>query len=120
MSLEGKWGYSTDEESYTGAYDSREEAIEEAKDTDETHFWVGRYSAPPSPESCIDAEDLIDKVLCQDEYCGDWAEGCLDCSKEQLVELTDSIRKVFGEWLYQHDLRPAFGLIIEPEEIRVP
>lgn len=115
MSIEGKWGYSRDEETYTGAFDTRQEAIDEGLEYSENGVYVGQYQAPSSPEEYIDAEDLFEKVCCQDEYCGDWAEGTLDCTREQQDELTEAIRRVFGEWIDRHGLRPTFGLVYDSQ-----
>ena len=117
MSMKGKWGYSTNEEWYTGSFDTREDAIAEGREYGSSRFWVGQFVDPPTPESYIDAEDIIEKVLCQDEYCLECADGCLSCTREQQDELTTAIRKTFGEWLDKHDLRPTFGLVENAEEI---
>jgi hypothetical protein len=119
MKVTGKWGYSTNEEWYTGFFDSREEAIAEARSAGEDgRLWVGQFRDPMAPEDCIDAEDLIERVLCQDDYCGDWAEGALDCTPEQERELTAAIRRVFGEWMDRHGLRPQFGVVGNAEEVK--
>ncbi len=111
MSIEGKWGYSRDGEMYSGAFGSKEEAVCAAQKNESSY--VGQYHAPSAPEDYIDADDLIEKVLCQDEYCGDWADGCLDANPEQKQELTAAVRKVFADWMDRHGLRPAFGMIDE-------
>lgn len=115
MSCAGKWGWSINREIFNGCFETKDEAISDAEDR--RPLFVGQYQEPISPETFIDGEDLIDKVLCQDNYCGDWAEDCLDCSKEQLQELTEIVRRVFGEWIDKHGLRPTFGLVENAEEI---
>lgn len=115
MSHAGKWGYSSDEELYHGIFDTRDEAIIEAGET--RPAWVGRYRDPIAAEKCVDGEDLIEKVLCQDDYAGEWAEGELDCNREQINDLTEAIAKTFGEWIDRHGLRPSFGIIEHAEKI---
>jgi hypothetical protein len=119
MEINGKWGYSTNEEWYTGFFDSREEAIAEARSAGEDgRLWVGQFRAPIAPEDCVDAEMLIEAVLCQDDYCGDWAEDALDCSPAQRDELTADIRRVFGAWVDRHGLRPKFCVVGDAEEVK--
>lgn len=115
MSMAGKWGYSHDEEQYYGDFETREEAIEEARSVEAGY--VGQYSDPTPPEEFIDAEDLLEKVLCQDEYSGGFAEDTLDCTREQRDELTVEIRRAFAAWMDRHDLRPNFGWIEHAESI---
>lgn len=113
MSIAGKWGFSRDGETYTGAFDTREEAIAEGG---ETAKFVGRYREPCC-EDVIEASDVLDKILCQDDYCGDWAEDALSATIGQLGELTVELQKVVGQWLDKHDLRPTFGIVERGELI---
>lgn len=115
MSAEGRWGHSRDGELYTGFFDTREEALAEARANDSE--FIGQYRDPISPEACIEADLLTEHVLCQDDYCGEWAEGVLDFTKEQEAELTAAIRRVFGEWIDRHGLRPGFGIVEKPETV---
>jgi len=114
-SVAGKWGYSYDGENYCGFFDTREEAIAEGGFDGRT-IWVGQFRAPEC-EEYLDAEDLLDKVLCQDDYCGDWEGDAISPTKEQKAELTTEIRALFGRWLDRHDLRPKFGLVDNAEKI---
>ncbi len=122
MSIAGKWGFSHSEESYTGHYDTKEEAIREGMRgmRGGEIFWVGQYREPAAPESFVDGVTLLENVTEQDEYCGEEAYGCFDCTKEQEQELTDMIARVFGEWLDKHDLRPMFGIVEYYEKVTVP
>ncbi len=116
MSIAGKWGYSHDEETYFGTFDTKKEAIRAGRQEGRP-LWVGQYIDPISPEKYIDGKDLIEQVLCQNDYCGEWAEGALDCTGTQLAELTMKMRSVFGDWLDKHDLRPRFGLVDNAKRI---
>lgn len=108
-SVAGKWGYSYDGgELFQGAYDSPQEAAEASG---RGLVVVGQYRDPVQPEEFVEASDIIDHVLCQDEYCGDWADGVLDCSPEQKDELTAALRTTVGTWLDRHGLRPEFGMV---------
>jgi hypothetical protein len=108
----GTWGTSYDGEYYSGRSASRGEAIA----ADPAARFVGQYEAPQL-ESYLSAELLIDNVLCQDDYCGDWADGSLAATKEQLAELTDAVRLLFRDWVERHGLMPQFGIVRMPEEI---
>lgn len=121
MSNAGKWGFSSSGETYIGAYDSREEAIQDGRiDAADPSgsFYVGQYR-DPTVEGCVDADLLLEHILCQDDFCGDWAEGSLSASDNQLDELTDAIQKVLGEWIDRHGLRPNFGIVESSEKVEV-
>lgn len=119
MGHAGKWGYTRDGENYYGDYDTPEEAAEGGATEEGETVTVGIFRDPIAPEQCIDGEHLIEQVLCQDDYCNDWADCTLDCTKQQLDELTKEIQGVFGKWIDRHGLRPAFGLVEETREITV-
>lgn len=116
MSLFGKWGFSRDGELYTGAFDSAEQAVQEAEASGYGRFFVGQFREPVT-DGCLHADLLLEHIVCQDEYCGDYADGCFDCSGEQRSELTASLRLVFREWMDRHGLRPQFGIVDQPHEI---
>ena len=112
-SISGKWGYTRDEEFYTGAYDTPQDAIKASGAEEGETVIIGQYRAPVPPEEFIHAEDMIEHVLVQDEYSGEWADGCISYSEDQERELTEALRKVFATWLDRHDLRPKFGIVDE-------
>jgi len=121
MSIIGKWGYSTNEETYSGFFDSREEAIaavQSVYDGDDRLVWVGQFREPIC-EQAIHGRDLIEQVVCQDEYCGDWADDAISATNEEIDELTQAIRKVFGEWMDKYGLRPSFGVVDIAEKINL-
>ena len=113
MAHAGKWGYSNDDESYHGAFATREEAISEGC----APRFVGQYGDPAPPESLIDGELLVNHVLEQDDYCGESAEDTFDCDPEIMDELTQAVRRVFAEWIDRHNLRPKFVIVVESEEL---
>jgi hypothetical protein len=113
MSLKGKWGYSTDGESYSGVFDTKQEATDELNGE---AGWIGQYRDPISPEMCVDGHNLIEQVLCHDDYDNEWMNG-LKYAPKQLEELTQAVRSTFGSWLDKYKLRPTFGLIENAERI---
>lgn len=116
MSIAGKWGYKLYEgaERYQGAADSAEQAAADAGVKPGVAVIVGQYRDPIRPEDVSNVvEWMLEDVREHEDYGGEWAEDALDCSVEQQRELTSDIRRVFGEWLDRHNLRPTFGIIEE-------
>ena len=116
MSIEGKWGFSLDGENYPLAYDTREAAIQAAKARGHVRFWVGQFRDPIT-DLAVDADDLLEKVLDHEDYCGDWADAAILSTQEQRDELTRGIRRVFRKWMDKYGLRPTFGIVEDAEEI---
>lgn len=117
MSITGKWGWTRDEESYHGFFDSPEEAAADGLGAKAGIITVGQYREPTAPEDYIDADLIIEHVTCQDEYCIECAEEALHCSKEQEDELTAALRATFAQWLDKHKLRPTFGIVEKTQEV---
>ena len=105
------YSYSYDEGRYFGTFATPEEAATEAfAGNSMARCWVGeKYQ--PCAEGYLDADLLIEHIACQDEYCVDSADGWPDATKEQLQDLTDGVRKLFGDWLDRHKLRENFWLV---------
>jgi len=114
-----KWYYIEKDNISVGPFGSWEEAVFEATQEDENDDRVielGTHREPQLAEGFIDADYVLQYISTQEEYCFDWAEeGWPNSTKEQDVELTESIQKVIGEWLDRHDLRPNWKTIV-PEE----
>jgi hypothetical protein len=106
------YAVSTDQEHYNGSFGSIEEAIAESLSLGV--FWVGECTPPTQPEHYFDASDWLETVSCQDEYCGDYAEGWDIATKEQRRELDEEVQKVMAAWLDRHDLRPKFFVVHDP------
>ena len=121
-SMHGKWGYTHDEEMYHGCYDTPEEAAEEGAlgdgDCDYETVTVGQYRAP-EVLAYVDADHVLEHITCQDDYCHDFADGALDCTKEKKAELTEALQETVRLWLDRHDLWPRFGLVDEIRKITV-
>lgn len=110
----GTWGYSFNEEIYYGYYVTAEDAIAELHGG---RGWVGQFIAPSEPEGYIDGEDVIEHILCQDEYSGDYAEDAFDCSREVLDDLTLMLQQTFRDWMEKHGVEPGF-LLVDPDTVR--
>lgn len=116
---DNKWSISTNEENYHGQFDSKEDAISEGQ-TYCRRFWVGRCVPPTPPEELFtswDVEEWLDnRLICHDDYSGEWAEDAIQETSEQREELAAEIRKVISAWLDKHNLRPKF-FVIAPESV---
>jgi hypothetical protein len=114
-----EYAYSTNDEDFTGGFSSPENALQEGfhenQDDPEIDITVGKCVPPPCSE-LLDADLLLEHIVCQDQYQGEWAESALDgISKEAKQELTDNLRALFESWLNKHDLHPTFFVIEETE-----
>ena len=99
---------STNEELYSGQFETEQEAIKEAVGSGYEVFWIGECVPPIQPEECWDAGDWLEVVSGNEDYCGEWAEDWDDSTKEQREELEQEVKKVMGAWLDRHKLRPRF------------
>lgn len=124
--IEGKWGLSKDGEDYYGRYESKEAALADASEEDR---FVGQYRQPRMPWECgrPDADEIIELVLCDEDYSGDYAVDALEFSKKQGEELTEAVSRVLRDWCLKHNILPDFGLIdldtvdqIEPATAAAP
>lgn len=102
-----KFAYSRDGETFSGDYDSLEEAVFEGLDgTEDSTIWAGECVSPTQPEDWWQAVDWLEHVSCQDEYCGDHADDWDGSTKAQREELESLVRPVLAAWLDRHNLRP--------------
>lgn len=114
-----KYSYSTDEEHFTGQFDSAEEAATVGfSETEENTLFVGESVRPTPPEDHNFVDLIIEHVQCQDEYQGDWAENWPDATDAQKEEFEADIRRVFAAWLDKHSLRPAFWTVANVKEYK--
>ena len=115
--MNGKCGYSLNEESYSGAFNSEEEAITECRRCGyEGVVYIGQYRTPEAPENCFDVEDIFDQIVQHEDYCCDWAESFFFINDEVKNEMTEGMRKEFGRLLDKYGIRPTFG-VIKPETV---
>ena len=118
-SLAGKWGYTHNGEFFNGSFDTPEDAAQEGALEEGETVTVGRFRAP-EVLAFVDAESVIERILCQDEYSGDWAENAIPYTNEQGDELTAMLQDAVRKWLDKHDLWPKFGIVEEERKITVP
>lgn len=112
MSLKGKWGYSTDEERYSGSFDTKEDAIQEARACEDKDgdFFVGQFE---EIRISVCGDRVIDQAQ-EDAYeqAGEYAEDWLaKIPRERVDELTCQLSEVFDGWLKKYDLTPTFATV---------
>lgn len=104
MTSERRWGYASSrhEEVWTGALDSREAAIEEARETfDGEPFWIVSGHRPDPAAWCPDLTDIIEDRIGENAYdnAGELAEDWPPVvSKEARAELQDFAK----EWVRKY------------------
>jgi len=109
------YSFSRNEENYHGEFETREGAIEKAKAEGLKRFWTGE-NVTPDPLDYIDGCDIVENIVCQDEFSGDWAEGWPMTTKEQDEELTEMLRAAFKAWMDKHGLHPTFWNVENVQE----
>lgn len=109
---------SSDGEYYQGRFDTVAAAAHSAQLLDYEHFWIGELTPPPPPESLWEAVDWLEHVSIQDEYAFEHAEDWESSTEEQRAELEEQVRKVMGEWLDRHGLRPQFFNVYDAKAYR--
>lgn len=112
-----KYAYSTDQECYIGSFDSPLEAVAEAfgEDEDLENVWIG-VCVTPDPLHHITGEDVIEQILCQEDFSAEWAENALSHTKEQGADLSEMLREAFDGWMKKHNITVGFFNIEHPEE----
>jgi len=81
---------------------------------DDAKIDVGIMRIPREPETFIDADDILDKLVeCDHEdYFLECAEYYLQhVPKDAKDELTFMFRNLFGQWLERHNLRPKWFVV---------
>ncbi len=110
--MTGKFAYSFDHETFTGAYDSRQQALEAAmvalKDRVETPaegVFVGQWSEP-DVRADHHAEHVVDAM--RDRWRASDSEGEFleSPTEQQLADLDYDIARVISGWLAKHNLLP--------------
>jgi len=106
--------YSTDEEQFRGEFNTREEALAEARDGRREAVWTAKckpiniHRFFPDGDSVI--EDMHERAY---EEVGDVAEDWLECTKDQRIELTDGLLGVIDAWMDKHNLHARFWDVVD-------
>lgn len=108
--IAGKWGYSTDRERYYGSFDTREEAIEEARacEPDSGFFTAQFEDGPYSPSICADhiIDNLLDDAYSEiGEPAEDWLRGV---TKEEKSNLELRLNNALADWMNDTGHNPRY------------
>jgi hypothetical protein len=111
--MKGKWGYSSNEERYSGDFTNKEDAIEEGKQ--EGASVVGQYTdviVSVRADRVIDraVEDVYDQV---GDLCEDWLA---NVSTEDRDLLTARLSNTFWDWLKETKHTPRF-FSVDPDTV---
>ncbi len=121
-SLDGKYCYSLNGESFYGEYETKEGAVEQGKEEaleeGQNEIFIGiceEYIPSISAWQVIDSiqEDAYDKL-------GEFSQGYLDdVSNEHREELQDKLNQVLSKWIEEHNYIPDFWSVKNVEKITI-
>ncbi len=122
-----KFAYSFDRHSYTGSFDSRDQAVAAgiARSRELSAgidcVCVGMI-VQPDPQGSGHAEEVIKNMVRRARAAaGESYEGYLTrVTEQQEAELDDNIERVVMEWLKKHELMPQFTKVRGVSEHSVP
>jgi hypothetical protein len=122
-----KFAYSFDRETFTGSYDSRNQALAAAleharKLGDGLSTVYVAVRVPGDPQASDHAETVI-KCMARraHQHVGDAAGGYLKrINDQQEAELDDALRDAILAWLTKHELGPTFFQIKSVSEHQIP
>lgn len=120
MSREGNWCYSYNGEEFTGDYDNREDAIDEAMSCAEEDILFIYVGVIKEIKLNADVDMLIDRLAeFAYERGGDYAEYYLnDVTKEEFKELEDGVNDVLLKWINKYH-KPNFWEVVNVEKVKV-
>jgi hypothetical protein len=97
-----------EEQTYTGDYSTRAEAIAAARGEGAEVFWTGENAEPEIDLSPLSGELICESILDQSE---DLSDDWPDCDSLVYHDLTCALRDAFNAWLDRHKLRPE-GFVV--------
>lgn len=120
MNINGKWTFSSNEESFCNdEFDTRNEAIEAGRDYyDNDPFYVGRIEYP-GLGVLVDVSGILELInINMTDECGECAEDYLmHTEKEHDQELDHELCDVITRWINKHGYEPTFYKIVDVERI---
>ncbi len=123
-----KFAYSVDRHSYTGPFDSRQEAIDSGVARSRALgaagidcVYVGMI-VQPDPQATGHAEEVIKNMVRRARgAAGESYEGYLTrVTEQQEAELDEAIERGVMDWLRKHELMPQFTQVRGVSEHRIP
>jgi hypothetical protein len=117
-----KFSWSFDGELYHGEFDSREEAIADARENypSKTAVHTGRNERITIEQVVGDLSDeAMEGMACRaTDLAGESAEGFPwdDCDEAAQKELGEAIAKVILEWAQRHNVSPRFWTVVDVQQ----
>ena len=101
-----KYCWSDNKETYTGEFDTIEEALEDAKDTtDMDGCWIAEIERPEYPLR-IDGTRIIEEYFDRwDELHREWHENQFNESSEQIRDLEQKLEAAWKEWREANNIK---------------
>ncbi|EQG35320.1 TPA: hypothetical protein MJC92_000236 [Clostridioides difficile] len=120
------WLYSWDDECFgSNEYESREEAIQGAKEElkrfGEVKRWVYIGKKEEAYIPCLDAENILDYVQdrINDEF-GEFGESWSSYIKDEDEKiLDDRLNEVFENWINEFGYKPDWCMVVDVEEVEL-
>lgn len=111
------YAYSFDGESYTGIFNSFDDALEDAKNSNPDHMykevWIGEC-VPCEYRWCGISDYVLDSMdECLSEDVGDCESVRFDKEIEQ--ELEEMLDNTIREWVKKHKLKPSYFKVPDPD-----
>ena len=107
---EENYTWSDDPETYhEEVFISREFAIKDAlRETKAGAVFTIARCETPDPLNYIDSQDLIDRILEQNEFCVEWNDDWPNCAEEVMKDLDKRLMEAFKGWMDTWDTHPRF------------
>lgn len=120
------WLYSWDDERFSSdEYESKEDAIEAAKEEfrklGEFKRWVCVGKKEEAYIPCLDAENILDYVQDRiDDEFGEFGESWSSYIKDEDEKiLDDRLNEVFENWINEFGYKPDWCMVVDVEEIEL-
>lgn len=117
-----KWSFSWNGETYYDSFDTREEAIEEARNTNKNAEFVFVGIVVPYEEKCEDIIEIVTESLKSDAYeeIGEWAEDYMCYFKEgEKKILEDRLRETILTFQKEFGYEPNFFRVKNVEVVKL-
>lgn len=112
--LSGKWGYSLNQESYYGNFDTKEEAIAEceAGEDPDRDYWVAQFKDVKIQVCADHVIEQVSEAVYEEagEFAEDWPGKITPEAKKDLEEVLTAVYQI---WLAKNALIPNFAVVEE-------
>jgi hypothetical protein len=112
--MNGNYCYSKDGEHYFGAFDTEEEALEDAKGSypNDKSIYIGTCTEPKLRWNSNEEYVIESMMECLDEEVGEAAEN-FEVSTEEELELARMINAAVEAWILQEEIKPSCYKVLD-------